>query len=81
MIFISFMIGFVLSIVCLRIIKANKKIGPLLLKLLVIFGFLLTWYKDGDFFLSLQGSIRLYLYLLILIFALSRYHELRRKQV
>ena len=73
----SFAIGIMMSLLCLKIIQNNKLVGPLVLKLLVIFGFLLAWYKDGDFFVTIQGSIRLYVYSLIVIFAISKYRGFR----
>jgi len=73
----SFATGIMVSALFLKIIKNSKNTGPLVVKLLVFFGFLLAWYKDGDFFVTIQGSVRQYIYALIAIFGISKYRQYR----
>ena len=76
----SFLIGIIVSHFCIKVIRNTKFEGPLVLKLLVILGFLLAWYKDGDFLVTIQGSIRLYIYSLVAIFAISKYTRFRDRK-
>lgn len=64
--------GFAISSLITRFRHHSTHKGIASLKMLLIFGFVFNWYKDGDLFLSIQGFVRNYIYLIIFGYAIAK---------
>ena len=55
--------GFLISAWIEKLQLSSFNSGIISLRILLLFSFVLTWFKDGDFFISIQGFVRYYIYL------------------